>query len=143
MKVREIMSTDVACIGRGDSIERAAQMMNHFNVGSIPVCDNTKVVGIITDRDIALRSVALGEDTKSQHVSDIMSQDVAVGNPEMDVHDAARIMSEQQIRRLPIVDNGQLVGIVALGDISQEPVLQDNAGWALKNISMPGGSKME
>ena len=61
----------------------------------------------------------------------------------MDVHDAARIMSQKQIRRLPIVENGNLVGIVALGDLSVEPNLQDNAEWALKNISQPPGSAME
>jgi CBS domain-containing protein len=72
-----------------------------------------------------------------------MSADVALGDPNMDVHDAARVMSERQIRRLPIVDGGRLVGIVALGDLSVEPALQDNAEWALKNISQPQGSRME
>ncbi|MDD5016879.1 MAG: CBS domain-containing protein [Eubacteriales bacterium] len=142
MKVKDIMSTDVACLDAGDTIERAAQLMGQYDVGSIPVCDQRRVVGIVTDRDIALRSVATGQ-TASQSVGDIMSADIAFGSPEMDVHDAARIMSERQIRRLPIVDGGSLVGIVALGDFSVEPELQDNAEWALKNISQPEGSRME
>ena len=137
------MSTDVACLERDDSIERAAQLMGEYDIGSVPVCDNDRVIGIVTDRDIALRSVALGQDTTQQRVGDIMSGDLAYGSPDMDVHDAARIMSERQIRRLPIVKDGTLVGIVALGDISVEPALQDNAEWALKNISQPEGSEME
>ena len=141
MKVKEIMSSDVACVRINDSVETAAQLMGQHDVGSIPVCDGGQVIGIVTDRDIALRSVATGQ--QNQRVGDIMSQDIATGSPEMDVHDAARIMSQQQIRRLPIVDNGSLVGIVALGDLSVEPVLEDNAGWALKNISKPEGSRME
>ncbi len=142
MKVKDIMSSDVACVGAEDSIERAAQLMAENDVGSIPVCGAGQVIGIVTDRDIALRSVATGQ-AQSQSVADIMSADMAVGSPEMDVHDAARIMSQRQIRRLPIVENGSLVGIIALGDISREPVLQDNAEWALKNISQPQGSQME
>jgi CBS domain-containing protein len=141
MKVKEIMSSDVACVRMNDSVETAAQLMGQYDVGSIPVCDQDQVVGIITDRDIALRSVATGQE--NQRVGDIMSADVATGEPNMDVHDAARVMSERQIRRLPIVDNGRLVGIVALGDLSVEPALQDNAEWALKNISQPQGSRME
>ena len=141
MKVKEIMSSDVACVRTDDFVETAAQLMGQHDVGSIPVCDGGQVIGIITDRDIALRSVATGE--HDQRVSDIMSTDIVTGSPEMDVHDAARIMSQQQIRRLPIVDGGSLVGILALGDLSVEPVLQDNAGWALKNISQPEGSHME
>lgn len=137
MKVKEIMTKDVASLNSDDSIEKAAQLMKQCNVGSIPVCQEQKVVGIVTDRDIALRSIAAGQDPKQQKVRDIMSANPAVGNPEMDVHDAARIMSERQVRRLPIVDNNSLVGIVALGDISVEPTLEDNAGQALNQISQP------
>ena len=68
-----------------------------------------------------------------------MSPNPVVGDPEMDVHEVAKVMSEKQIRRMPIVDHNNLVGVVSLGDISVEPVLQDNAGEALKNISQPGG----
>ena len=141
MKVKDIMSSDVACVRESDAVETAAQLMGQHDVGSIPVCDGGQVVGIVTDRDIALRSVATGQ--QNQRVGDIMSTDIATGSPDMDVHDAARIMSQQQIRRLPIVENGSLVGIVALGDLSVQPALQDNAEWALKNISQPEGSRME
>lgn len=136
MYVRDIMSEDVACLCKDDSVARAAQLMEEYDVGSIPVCENDRVVGIVTDRDIALRSVAHGHDSH-QSVGNVMTDDPVVGNPDMDVHEAAKIMSERQIRRLPIVEGSSLVGIVALGDISVEPALQDNAEWALKNISEP------
>jgi FOG: CBS domain len=142
MKVKDIMSKDIASLNSEDSVEKAAQLMKQYGVGSVPVCDQQEVVGIVTDRDIALRSTAVGQDSKQQKVREIMSSNPVVGSPEMDVHDAARIMSEQQIRRLPIVENKSLVGVVALGDISTEPTLQDNAEEALKNISQPSGSQM-
>jgi len=142
MKIKEIMSKDVACLNPEDSIEKAAQLMKQYNVGSIPVCSNNMVTGIVTDRDIALRSVASGQDSGKRKVSDIMTSNPIVGNTEMDVHDASKIMSEEQIRRLPIVENNTLVGIVSLGDISLEPILSDNAQDALKNISQPCSNHM-
>lgn len=137
MRVKDIMTKDVASLNPEDSTERAAQLMKQYDIGSIPVCRQQKVVGIVTDRDIALRSVAAGQDPRRQKVREIMSPSPAVGDPEMDVHDAARVMSEKQVRRLPIVDQGNLVGVVALGDISVEPSLADNAGQALNQISQP------
>lgn len=137
MKVKEIMTKDVATLNADDPVEKAAQLMKQCQVGSIPVCQQHQVVGIVTDRDITLRATASGQNTKQQKVRDIMSTNPVVGNPEMDVHDAARMMSEKQVRRLPIVDHNNLVGIVALGDISTEPTLSDNAGSALNQISQP------
>ncbi|XOQ47342.1 MAG: Hypoxic response protein 1 [Eubacteriales bacterium] len=142
MKVKEIMSKKVASLDSEDSVERAAQLMKQYDVGSIPVCSRNQVVGIVTDRDIAVRTIAEGKDSKQEKVSAIMSSNPVVGSPDMDVHDAAQIMSTNQIRRLPIVENNNLVGIVALGDISVEPELQDNAEQALHNISQPCESKM-
>jgi CBS domain-containing protein len=142
MLVKDIMSNDIVSLNSEDSIERAAQMMKQFDVGSIPVCNQEKLVGMVTDRDITLRSVAAGENGNQQKISDVMTSNPVTGSPDMDVHDAAKIMSEQQIRRLPIIQNNNLVGIVSLGDISVEPNLQDNAEEALKNISEPAKSHM-
>ncbi len=142
MQVKDIMSTEVATVGADETVEQAARLMEMFNVGSIPVCDYDHVIGIITDRDIALRSVAHGHNIRRQRVRDIMSTNPVVGTPDMDVHEAAGLMSRGQIRRLPIVQNGSLVGIVALGDISVEPALQSNAEEALKNISQPSGGQL-
>ncbi|RDU24615.1 CBS domain-containing protein [Anaerosacchariphilus polymeriproducens] len=137
MIVKDIMSTDVAWVRSDDSVEKAAQLMKQHNVGSIPVCNQNSLVGIVTDRDIALRSVASDQDARQQQVSSVMSTDCTVGSPDMNVNDAAQMMSERQIRRLPIVENNNLVGIVALGDISLEPSSQSSAENALKNISKP------
>jgi CBS domain-containing protein len=137
MKVREIMTKDVATLNADDSVERAAQLMKQYNVGAIPVCKEEDVIGIITDRDIALRSVAQGENSRNQKVREVMSSNPVLVNSETDIHDAARIMSERQIRRLPVVENKNLVGIVSLGDLAVESNLQDNAGEALTNISEP------
>ncbi|MCE5222096.1 MAG: CBS domain-containing protein [Clostridium sp.] len=142
MIVKDIMSNDIVSLNSEDSIERAAQLMKQFDVGSIPICSQEKLVGIVTDRDITLKSVAAGANVNQQKISDVMTSNPVTGTPDMDVHDAARIMSEQQIRRLPIVQNNNLVGIVSLGDISVEPNLQDNAEDALKNISEPSKSHL-
>lgn len=140
MKLRDIMSRQIASVNTDDSVEKAAQLMKQYNVGSIPICSRDSVVGIVTDRDIALRAVAKGQDT-NQQVRDIMTANPVVGTPDMDVHEAVSIMSEKQIRRLPVVENNCLVGMVALGDISVEPKLQDNAEIALKNISKPAANR--
>jgi CBS domain-containing protein len=137
MIVKDIMSTDIVSLRQDDTIQRAAQLMKQHDVGSIPVCDQNNIVGIVTDRDITLRCVADGQDINQQKVSSVMTSNPVVGSPDMNVNDAVRIMSDKQIRRLPIVENNSLVGIVALGDISLEPALQDNAEKALKNISEP------
>ena len=137
MLVKDIMTNSIVSLNSEDSVERAAKMMKQFDVGSIPVCNDEKLVGMITDRDIILRTVATSGDGNNQKISEVMTSNPVTGTPDMDVHDAAKIMSEQQIRRLPIVQNNHLVGIVSLGDISVEPTLQDNAEEALKNISEP------
>lgn len=137
MQVRDIMARDVACLNADDSIEQAAVLMKQYNIGSVPICMRNQVIGIVTDRDIALRAVAEGQES-TQTVEDVMTRNPIVATPQMDVHEAARIMSEHQIRRLPVVENdGHLIGIVALGDISLQPELQEDAEQALQNISMP------
>lgn len=135
MKIKDIMSKEVAFVSSSDSVESAAQLMKQYNVGSIPICDDRKVVGIVTDRDIAIRSIADGYN--KQTIGEIMTENPVTTSPETDVHEASRIMGEKQIRRLPVVENNSLVGMVSLGDISVEPKLSDNAEVALKNISHP------
>lgn len=140
MKIRDIMSRQIASLNSDDTVEKAAQLMKAYNVGSIPVCAQNSVVGIVTDRDIALRAVARGDDGSNQ-LKKVMTPNPVVGTPDMDVDEAVRLMSQKQIRRLPIVENNTLVGMVSLGDISVEPKLQDNAEIALKNISKPPANR--
>ena len=134
------MSRQIASLNSDDSVEKAAQLMKAYNVGSLPICAQNSVIGIVTDRDIALRAVANGDDG-NQEIREVMTANPVVGTPDMDVDDAVRLMSEKQIRRLPIVENNALVGMVSLGDISIEPKLQDNAEIALKNISKPAANR--
>lgn len=134
MELKDIMSTDVHKISSQDTVAQAAQMMQEYNVGSLPVCDNEKLVGVITDRDITINAVARGQ-VPTTKVSTAMSSDVVYGRPDMDIHEAAEIMGDKQIRRLPIVDSGKVVGIVALGDLAVESKLVDDAGDALSDIS--------
>lgn len=135
MQTKDVMTTDVATVRPQDTIENAAKLMQKYDVGSIPVCEDRRIVGIVTDRDIALRCVAEGKSTGQAPVSEVMTTNPVTASPSTDVHEAARLMSEKQIRRLPIVDRNTLVGMVALGDLAVEPDLSDNAGDALKDIS--------
>ena len=137
MKVKDIMTRHVASLSTEDNVEHAAELMREYNIGSIPICDGEKVIGIITDRDIVLRSVVDGENCKLQKARDIMTSNPVCGTADMEVDEAARLMSERQIRRLPIVENGKLVGIVSLGDLAVEPTIKDEAGEALSDISEP------
>lgn len=136
MQVKQIMTTDVHTVSPEDTITKAASIMKQLNVGSVPVTDGSnKVVGIVTDRDIVLRGVANGKDSNHK-VSEVMTTNIKYVSPEVDVHTAADIMAENQIRRLPVVDNGNLVGIVALGDLATENIFENEAGEALHDISM-------
>lgn len=137
MKVKDIMTKSVVSLNSNDTIERAANVMSEHNIGSVPVCESNNVIGIITDRDITLRTVAAGKDSKTQVVRDVMSSNPVIGTPDMDVQDASRIMSERQIRRLPIVENNNLVGVVSLGDMAIDPKLNHQAEQALSSISEP------
>lgn len=135
MKVKDVMTKYVVSLSTEDSVERAAQLMKEHNIGSVPVCSGDKVIGIITDRDIAIRSAAGGQNCRNQIVRDIMSSNPAWATPDMDVQDVSRVMSERQVRRLPIMDGNNLVGMVSLGDIAVQPKLQQQAEQALSNIS--------
>jgi CBS domain-containing protein len=135
VKVKQIMTTDVSTVTPNDTVTKAASLMEQLDVGAVPVIDNKRVVGIVTDRDIVLRGVAKGEGA-NQKISEVMSTNVKFASPEMDVHTVADIMAEHQIRRLPIVENDTLVGIVAIGDLAVEHIFEDEAGEALHTISM-------
>lgn len=138
MKVRELMTTNVTTADLNSSISEVAQSMRHLNVGSIPVCDKSRnVVGIVTDRDIVLRTVAGGSDVNSAKAQEVMTTQIVSVSPETDAHEAANIMAQNQIRRLPVVENGKLVGIVAIGDFATQNIYVNEAGDALSNISKP------
>jgi CBS domain-containing protein len=137
MELKDIMTTDVETVTINTPLQEAAEIMKKYDVGSLPVLDKDTLVGIITDRDIVLRGVAGGNANLT--CREAMTSDIVSGTPDMDAREAARIMAYRQIRRLPVVDNGKLIGIVALGDIATEPNLTNEAGDALNDISKPIG----
>ncbi len=135
--LRDIMTTDVTYSNPQDPVMQAAQKMKQLNVGSIPVCDaNQNVIGMITDRDICLRCVA-DNLPNSTPVQQVMSQNVVTASPDMTVDKAAHLMSDRQIRRLPVVENGKMVGMVAIGDLATRHPSAEEAGHALSDISAP------
>lgn len=136
MKVRELMTSDVDMCTMDTSIQEVAAHMLKLDVGSIPITDNGKLAGIITDRDIVTRGVAaqLSLDTP---VSKILSTQLITGSPDMDIEEAAELMATNQIRRLPIVESEKLVGIVSLGDIAVKDPTDHLAGEAIEDISKP------
>lgn len=140
--IKDVMTRKVATVKPQQTIKEAAQLMSQYNVGSVPVVDGGKCVGILTDRDITLRSVSQGQDPQATKVQSVMTSNVVTGTPQMDVHEAATLMSQHQIRRLPIVDNGSIAGIVALGDLATQNIYQNEAGEALSQISEPSSPNM-
>lgn len=133
MKVREVMSRDVECVSSGSSIREAAQKMASLEVGSLPVTDGNRLLGIVTDRDIVVRAVAEGKGGDAS-VDDVMTSDVVWCEPDHSVEDVARKMSDHQIRRIYVLDSEELCGVVALGDLATE-ARGDEAGDALRAIS--------
>ncbi|MCG8541380.1 MAG: CBS domain-containing protein [Clostridia bacterium] len=132
------MTKDVTTADMNSTITEVAQSMKDLNVGSIPICDdNRNIVGIVTDRDIVLRSVAEGNNISSTKAGDVMTDQIVSVSPETDIHEAANIMAQHQIRRLPVVENGKLVGIVAIGDFATQNIYINEAGDALSDISKP------
>jgi len=135
LKIKEIMTTDVRAISATDSISEAANIMKQLDVGAVPVLDNDLLVGIITDRDLVIRALAEGKNS-DERVSTIMTKDITSVTPDMDVHEVADLMASKQIRRVPIVEKGRLVGIVSIGDMAVEEIFENEAGEALHTISM-------
>jgi len=137
LKVKDIMTKEVTCVNPSTNIVETAQLMQKHNVGSIPVCDNTGVVGIVTDRDIVVRNIAVGKNPQQTPVSDIMTCGVTTVAPEMDINEVTKMMSSTQIRRVPVVDNKKIVGIVALGDIATDAKYDTEVADTLTDISLP------
>jgi len=138
MKVREIMTSgSLATATLDTTIEEIANMMKAEDVGAVPVLDDDqKLAGIITDRDIVVRAIAEGEDPTECTAEDILSEQLHTIAPEADLAEAIELMSLHQIRRLPVVEENQVIGIVSLGDLSVKSQ-PEQAGEALEDISMP------
>ena len=142
MKISEVMTTDVETVSADQTAREAASFMLRADAGSIPVCEGGKVIGMVTDRDIALRAIAEGRGPDTP-VSDLMSDGIVCAHEDEDVQTVAQRMSDEQVRRMPVLDSDEnLVGIVSLGDLSRETG-GDAAHQALEGISAPGGQHQQ
>ena len=138
MKVSEVMTRDVQTVGPDDSVQQAASFMLGTDAGSIPVIEGEQLIGMITDRDIAVRGVAKGYGPETP-VRELMTEDLVIVRVDDDIEDAATKMGDAQVRRLPVIDQEErLCGIVSLGDLSRETD-RDCASEALEGVSQPGG----
>jgi CBS domain-containing protein len=138
MKVSEVMTRDVQTIQPDQTAREAASFMLNADAGSIPVTEGDRLIGMITDRDIAVRGVAKGNGPDTP-VRELMTDDLVVVRIDDDIESAAAKMSDAQVRRLPVIDQDErLCGIVSLGDLSREADL-DCASEALEGVTQPGG----
>ena len=137
MKVRDVMTTGVETITPETDLIMVARRMKDLNVGSIPVVEGERLIGIITDRDIVTRVVAEGKNPQSEQVQNCLTPDPTTVSPDTDVQEASELMAREQIRRLPVVEGGRLVGFLALGDLAVEAGKDKLVGDALEKISEP------
>ena len=136
MQVRDLMNPSVVSITPGESASLAARLLSRHNLGSLPVCgEDGGLRGIVTDRDIILRCVAAEEDPAQTPVKDIMSRNCAVVSPDDDAREATRLMAARQVRRLPVLEDGRVVGMVSLGDLARSHRCDMEASKALSEIS--------
>jgi CBS domain-containing protein len=134
MNIRDVMTPNPRTVSPDDSIQNAARIMRDLDTGVVPVVENGRPVGLVTDRDIVVRAVA--EDGQlNRPVSEIASRSVVSASPEMSTREAADLMSEHQVRRLPVVENERLVGIVSIGDLAVKEGKDKRIGDTLQDIS--------
>ena len=136
MKLREVMTNPVIRINPDESVAVAARTLTHYNIGILPVCGTDgRVCGLITDRDIVTRCLAAGRSPASTTVREVMTSKIIAARPDMDTAVAASLMGNKQIRRLPVMENGKLCGMVSLGDLSRKEESSTDAASALTEIS--------
>ncbi len=137
MKVKDCMCNDICCVTPDSTIKDCAKLMCSHHIGCIPVCDtSSNIVGLVTDRDLILRSIACDKAPNSTPVSEIMTCKVCCCNSETDIKEAEKLMSDYQIRRLPVVDNNnKIIGIITLGDLAKNTnIATDDVSTTLENI---------
>lgn len=136
MKLRDIMTNPVIRIHPEESVAVAARTLTNYNIGAMPVCGSDgRVCGLVTDRDIVTRCLASGKNPASTTVREVMTTSVVSARPDMDAVLAASLMGREQIRRLPVVENERLLGMVSLGDLATKEESSIEAGDALIEIS--------
>jgi len=137
MKLKDIMTDDVEVVSPKTSVYEAARTMRLLDIGALPVCDGDRIVGMLTDRDLTVRSIAEGRDPRTTPVKETMTSQIVWCYDDQNVEEAEALMQEQQIRRLPVLDHDKrLVGIISLGDLATRA---HDAGVVstLEEVSMP------
>jgi CBS domain-containing protein len=132
--VKEIMETDCVTVTLQDNVFEIATKMKQHDIGFIPVVEGKKLLGVVTDRDLVIRGYA-DKRSGSAAVKEVMTEGVTVIKPDTTVDEAAKIMAREQVRRLPVCQNGELIGVVAIGDLAVREHFEDEAGRALSQIS--------
>lgn len=135
-RISEIMTQDIITVDVKDSLFEAAKVMRENNIGFIPVVDGEQLAGVITDRDLVVKGLAENKGTDTR-VEEVMTRECIAVTPDTPVEDAVHIMADRKIRRLCVVDNDELIGICAIGDIAVRSKLLEDAGEALSEISSP------
>lgn len=144
MKLKDIMTKNIASVNTTSTVEEVAKLMQKYNVGSVPVCEQDKLVGIVTDRDIIMKNIASGNSPSNTSVRNIMTSNITTATPDMDMSEAYKLMSDHQIRRLPVVENNKLIGMVALGDLATSSEKSDiEISKTLSHISEPSQSQSQ
>ena len=141
MKIRDVMTPNPKTVSPNDTIQTAARVMQAEDTGAVPVVNNGQVLAVVTDRDIVVRVVAEGGSLSSP-VSSIATKSVVCATPDMSTREASDLMSEHQIRRLPVIENDRLVGIVSLGDLAVKEGKDSRWGDTLQSISESVKEKM-
>ena len=138
MKISEILTPDPQCVSPETSLTKAAQKMRALDVGMLPICEHDRLAGTITDRDIVVRAIAAGVDPNQTTVRAAMTQDIFFCFDDEDVEEAAQLMEQRQVRRLPVLNrHKRLVGIVSLGDLATRTHREQLAGQVLEHVSEP------
>lgn len=136
MQIRDLMSNTVIRIAPEETVSVAARTLNQYNVGALPVCGaDGKLCGMVTDRDLVIRCIAAGKDPSKTRVREVMTGGVVWATPDLDAALAARLMGRKQIRRLPVVADNKLCGMISLGDLANCDENAYDAGDALAEIS--------
>ena len=134
MNIRDVMTPNPRTVSPADSIQSAACIMRDEDTGVVPIVDNGRAVGVVTDRDIVVRAVADGSQL-NRTVGEIATSAVVCASPDMSTREAAQLMSDHQVRRLPVVENERLVGIVSIGDLAVKEGKDGRTGDTLQAIS--------
>ena len=135
MEIKDIMTRQVVSVAPTESVEVAARTMAQYNIGALPVCKEGKLCGMLTDRDIVTRCLASSRLPRDTQVRQIMTEQVTAVRPDMETGVAAHLMGRLQIRRLPVVENGRICGMVSLGDMANHEETAIDAGDALTDVS--------